>query len=150
MATYKLVNESSTASGLAIRSETGSGKSQRVVVTAHHVLDQMKGDTCVLVARTRIDEGFFERQEIRIPIRQAGKRLWNKHAKHDLAVLPLANDIRIEALPLDSLATDFEKLTSAFRPKKVFKTAEQQQMVGQPRSLKFGQLRPFPVAKRPT
>jgi len=106
LATYKLQNESSTATGLAVRFETSNGQIRRVLVTANHVLQQMSGDHCVLVSRIRHNDDTFVRQEITIPIRDAGRPVWKKHGKHDLGVLPLPAAIEIETVPFDSLVTD--------------------------------------------
>jgi hypothetical protein len=105
LATYKLANEASTATGVVVCSESDSD-SRCFVVTANHVLAQMKGDSCTLVSRKRRDDGTFERREIRIPIRAEGNPLWRKHADHDLAALPLPKSIDVNAIPLDCLATE--------------------------------------------
>ena len=106
LATYKLASEASTASGMVVRYESEDGSSQSFVVTAHHVLDQTRGDSSVLVSRTRRDDGTFQRQEIQVAVREAGRPLWRKHATHDLAVLPLPRGVNVEALPFDSLVTE--------------------------------------------
>jgi Trypsin-like peptidase domain len=106
LATYKLANDSSTATGTVYQRETGEGKSQCFLVTAAHVFERMKSDTCVLVSRTRREDGVFLRQEIQIPVRQAGKPLWKKHGAQDIAVLLLPESVSVEALPFDCLATE--------------------------------------------
>lgn len=105
-ATYKLANASSTASGVALRHADGGEPSPCFLVTAHHVLDQMTGDTCQVISRVARGDGTFERREIRVPIREGGRMLWRRHAEHDLAVLPLPDGVKLEALPLESLATE--------------------------------------------
>ncbi len=105
LATYKLVGDGSAATGLAIEREKG-GSTARFILTAHHVLAGMKGDSMRLVSRVRQDSGAYRRNEIEAPIRENGRDLWKKHSKHDLAVLPLPDSIEISALPLDSLATE--------------------------------------------
>ena len=105
LATYKLANQSSTASGTVVRYESEEGPSQSFVVTAHHVFDQMRGDSCVLVSRNPRDDGQYQRQEIQVSVRKAGRPLWREHAKHDLAVLPLPSDVNVKGLPFDSLVT---------------------------------------------
>jgi hypothetical protein len=106
LATYKLANEVSTASGMVVRYESEDGQTRSFVVTAHHVLAQTKGDSCALVSRSRREDGTFQRREIQVAVRDAGKPLWIKHSVHDLAVLPLPSDLDVEALPFDSLATE--------------------------------------------
>lgn len=105
LATYKLSNEASTATGFVVCSEQ-EDKRRCFVVTAHHVLAQMKGATCQLVSRARQQDGTYHRQEIAIPIRREGKTLWTKHAEHDLAVLPLPESVDVKSIPLECLAND--------------------------------------------
>lgn len=106
LATFKLSNESSTASAVVVRGEASGGQTRLYVVTAHHVLDQMTGDSCTLVSRNRQEDGTFQRREIRIQVVENGKPLWRKHADHDLAVLRLPESVDVEAIPFDSLVTE--------------------------------------------
>ena len=105
-ATYKLVGDGSAAGGTAYRISDAAGVPRYIIVTAHHVLDRMKGNSCLIVARSLRGDRNYQRLEIRVPIRNGGQTLWKKHAVHDLAVLPLGNVANLEALPLDSLATE--------------------------------------------
>ena len=105
LATCKLANETSTAAGTVVCYETADDHTKCVIVTADHVLRQMKGDSFVLVSRSRNGDG-YQRQEIRVSIRSDGKPLWIKHAEHDVAVLPLPDSVQVDALPFDSLATE--------------------------------------------
>jgi len=106
LATYKVAGEGSTATCIAVRHETEGKEGHNFVVTAGHVLEQMKGDTCTLVARKRLDDGRYHRQEVRLPIREGGRPLWTRHGRHDLAVLPLPAAIEVETLPFDCLPTE--------------------------------------------
>lgn len=107
LATYKLFNEKSTATCLVVaRPGKEEKKAARFIVTAHHVFDQMRGNTCQLVARTPEKNGAFTRKEFRIDIRQNAKNLWQKHPRHDLAVLRLSDSVEINALPIESLVSD--------------------------------------------
>ena len=106
LATYKLAGGSSTATGCVYRREMAEGKSQCFVVTAAHVFEGMKGDTCHLVSRKLREDKTFGREEIEIRIRQDGKPAWKKHANHDIAVLCLPDSVSVEALPFDCLETE--------------------------------------------
>ncbi len=106
LATYKLANEASTATGTVYRRETKEGKTERFLVTAGHVFEGMKGDTFNLVSRTLRDDGLYLRHEIEVPVRQNGEPLWKKHTDQDLAALLLPESVSVESLPLDSLATE--------------------------------------------
>jgi hypothetical protein len=106
LATYKLANDASTATGVVIRCETSGDQNRRFLATGHHVFEQMSGDACVLVSRKARDDGAFQRQEIRIAVRKDGQPLWIKHPVHDLAILPLPDQVQVNSLPLDCLATE--------------------------------------------
>ncbi len=105
LATYKLADGSSTATGAVYRREK-DGKTQRFLVTAAHALEAMTGDSCKLVSRSLRDDNAYVRQEITIPIRQDGNPLWKKHAEQDMAVLLLPGSVSVEATAVDCLATE--------------------------------------------
>ncbi|MEM7010971.1 MAG: serine protease [Verrucomicrobiota bacterium] len=101
LATYKLFNDSSVATGFIIKKDEAS-----FVVTADHVLRGMKGQEMLLVARRKNDNGSYRREDVPVPIRRDGKDLWIKHKKHDLAVLQLPDEIDEPGLPFEVLADD--------------------------------------------
>ena len=106
LATYKLANDSSTATGTVYQREIAEDTTQRYVVTAAHVFEAMKGDSCTLVSRYQREDGLYMRKDIQIPVRHEGKPLWKKHASEDVAVLLLPDDLSVESLPFDCLATE--------------------------------------------
>jgi len=106
LATYKLANGSSTATGFAVEAEDDLGKTRRFIVTAHHVLSKMTGDSCTIVDRTAIADGGYKRREIQTPIRNGDNILWSHHSRQDIAVLPLPDSIELHTLPFDCLATE--------------------------------------------
>ncbi|MHB8897267.1 MAG: trypsin-like serine protease [Thermoguttaceae bacterium] len=106
LASYKLVNDSSTATGVVYCREANDGKKQLFLVTAGHVFETMAGDKCMLVSRTRRDDGLYQRQEIPIAVRRDGQPLWKKHADQDVAVLHLDESVVVESLPFDCLADE--------------------------------------------
>jgi hypothetical protein len=107
LATYKLFNERSTATCLVVsRPGNEEKKTAGFIVTADHVFDQMGGNSCQLVARSPEKNGAYTRKEFRIEIRQNGKNLWQKHPRHDLAILRLPDDVEIASLPVGSLVTE--------------------------------------------
>ncbi len=105
LATYKLANESSTATGIAVH-RVNNGSFQRFVVTANHVLEQMKGDSCILVSRLREESGIYRRNEIQIAIRADGKPLWKGDKANDVAALPLPSEVSVVTVPYECLATE--------------------------------------------
>ena len=104
-ATYKLANESSTATGVVVRHQRGE-TTRLYLITAAHVLSSMKGETFLLVSRELQKDKSYNRKEIQIPVRKDGKPLWIKHSKHDLGVLRLPDATKVESLPLEVLAKE--------------------------------------------
>ena len=106
LATYKLAGDGSTATGFVVEKKGAGDGIKRFLITAHHVFNQMKGNSFKLVSRKRKDDGTFSRNEIEIALREDGKNLWKKHKREDLAVLPLPDSAVVEALPFDCIATE--------------------------------------------
>jgi hypothetical protein len=119
-ATFKLINEKSTATGFVLSrpSEQDPDKTQFVLVTAAHVLETMTGDEGTIVYRQREAAGVYRRLPVKIPIRNAGKPLWVKHPAADIAALALLPppQCAIPRLPLELLATDETLLKYAVHP----------------------------------
>ncbi len=78
-----------------------------ILVTAAHVLENMKGDNATLHMR-QLSEDNFKRYPVRIKIRDNGKTLWVKHQKADVAAMRVAlpQDIDIHMVTTNLLATD--------------------------------------------
>lgn len=118
----KIVGPNLTATGLATGSGFIIGKAvaapdaagmqsfNYVLVTAHHVLTDIKGDDATLILHRLNAGNKWERIEHKIKIRDSGKDLWLKHADVDLAVMkaPLPpgtiRDIIAETLLIDDSA----------------------------------------------
>ena len=107
-ATYKIANEKSTATSVAIESSKSDGSTRTFLVTARHVLEAMAGDRCVIVNRIQQAPGIYARNEIAIPIRHSGKPLWRGHPNRDLAAIELPPELKLNALPYDSIASEDE------------------------------------------
>lgn len=101
LATYKLFHDSSVATGFIVKTEE-----RDFIVTAAHVLENMRGDGMLLVAREKQESGEFKRRDIPVRIRKAKQPLWKKHPDHDLATLELPDEIDEPGIPLESLAED--------------------------------------------
>ncbi len=105
-ATYKLFHPDSTATCLVIEKKGKDNKIKRYIATAHHVLGNTKGETCLFVSREKKPSGEWFRKDVKIKIRDGEEKLWTKHAKHDLAILELPGDIEMPGLPFECLATE--------------------------------------------
>lgn len=90
--TYKITNPGSTATCFLVKRTAGddSQGSPVYVVTAAHVFEKMQGDFSEIVLRKKNKEGSFDRDPIRVAVRQKGRPLWFKHPQADVAVIPLS------------------------------------------------------------
>lgn len=88
-------------------SKKDSSKAFYVLVTANHVLNDIKTDTATLFLRKVLNKKFL-RLPYTIKIRENGKPLWIKHPEVDVAAMnvPLPKELRITLLPTFFLATD--------------------------------------------
>lgn len=71
LATHKLFNEKSTATGFVLQAEDG----RRFLISAAHVFEKMEGESAVLVSRTQ-DEGTYgdyQRKDVKIAVRDGEK-----------------------------------------------------------------------------
>lgn len=59
------------------------------LVTAAHVLEQMREGSFRLVLREKLEQATWERREIEVPLAQDGRRLWLRHPQYDVAAMPL-------------------------------------------------------------
>lgn len=120
-ATFKIVNEKSTATCFVIARPGAAEASPRelILVTAAHVFETMSGDECHLVLHEERADGTFARSEVPLKIRSAGKPLWVRHPEVDVAAmkLELPGGRAVAALDFDQLAGESDvgsgKLRSA-------------------------------------
>jgi hypothetical protein len=109
-ATFKLAHDSSTATGFVLCRPVSKDakKTQLVLITAAHVLDQVKGNETTLLLRKKTSDNSFTKLPWKLPIRKDGKPLWTKHPSADIAVLALAppKEADLPSLSLDLLASD--------------------------------------------
>jgi hypothetical protein len=105
-ATYKLFNVDSTATCILVRREAPDQR--YYLVTAAHVMEQIKGDTAIVVLRDRQADGSYQRRDHTVTIRRDGKPLWARHPTEDVAVLRLAEPPpgQVNALPLADIADE--------------------------------------------
>jgi S1-C subfamily serine protease len=93
---------------MGIPRQDAPGISRAVLVTAHHVLDDIGTDEAVILARRRNTDGTYVTFQHNIQIRTNGKPHYVKHETADVAAMyvPLPNDVPITALTPDFLADD--------------------------------------------
>jgi V8-like Glu-specific endopeptidase len=107
--TFKIegVNSVGTVFIIAEPSKKKPDISYYVLVTAAHVLENMKGDNATLYMR-KLDGDIFKKYPLQIKIRDNGKPLWNKHQKADVAAMRVAlpQDIDIHMVTTNLLAGD--------------------------------------------
>jgi hypothetical protein len=101
-ATFKLVNPSSTAACFLVsRSQKGAENGpEPILITAAHVFEQMTGEQATLVLRKAKKDGTYARHELSLKVRTKNRPLWTKHAKVDVAALPVQLPAGVAGLPL--------------------------------------------------
>ncbi|MFO0902833.1 MAG: serine protease [Pirellulales bacterium] len=111
-ATVKIFNPRSTATGFLVRLPDGVATQPRecALVTAQHVLEQVQGETAILVLRKRDADGGYARRDTTVSVRTKENPLWSRHPKQDVAVMKfvLPEDAANEPLPYETLAGDAE------------------------------------------
>ena len=72
-----------------ISNSTTTDKSvgQPVLVTAHHVLDEIKGDISIVYFTQKQPDGSFKKMSYQLQIRNKGINLWTKHPTADIATM---------------------------------------------------------------
>ena len=83
------------------------GKGSYVLITAAHVLENIKGDNATLFLRKRIKTGYVKLPTL-IKVRQNGKPLWVRHPQADVAAMRIAlpQEADLQVFSTDLLATD--------------------------------------------
>jgi hypothetical protein len=111
-ATCKIVGDGSTGSGFILGTPDPNDTNVLffTLVTAHHVLNGVKGSQVTLVTRKLIDRDKQDYQRIEVPIviRKDGKQLWTKHRDVDLAAMfiRLPQGCPATVIPATLLLTD--------------------------------------------
>lgn len=107
--TFKIQGTTSAGTGFLVGKPMTADPQRAfyVLVTAAHVLDQIKEDTATLHLRERRSSDFV-RLPVSIQIRRGGTPLWTKHPEVDVAAMfvrvPTVADVQL--LPMSLLATD--------------------------------------------
>jgi len=98
-----------TAFIMGIPAVPGGDRLEYVLVTAAHVLEQMRGDQATLLLRRRLG-GRYARLPLVIPIRKDKKPLWVRNPSVDIAAMPvwIPKDIDIQYISPSLLASNRE------------------------------------------
>jgi len=107
--TFKIIGENSigTVFILGKPCKENPDKAYYILITATHVLANMKGDKATLFLRKKI-YNLYEKLPWEISIRKEGKDLWINHPEVDVSAMYIALpiDIDIALLPISILADD--------------------------------------------
>lgn len=110
MATFKVVNPGSTGTGFVVSQPDPdeSKKPRMILVTAEHVLRNMKGDEATIIYRKPGADGGYEKAPIKLKVRDGGKDAWTRHPTADVAVIEIAPppEVSVPEIQADLLATD--------------------------------------------
>jgi S1-C subfamily serine protease len=96
-----------TAFILGKPSKKNINQGRAILITAAHVLENMKGNKATLFLRRKVGN-IFEKMPYPITIRDTNKELWVKHPEVDVAAMyvNLPNNIDLVVLSIDFLAND--------------------------------------------
>lgn len=110
LATVRISNPKSTATAFILhRPAAEPGQPARpVLVTAAHAFERSEGEEMSVLYRRKEPDGSFAKAPAQVKVRTEQTPLWTKHAKQDVAVLPieLPSGIQVPVLSLDCLAND--------------------------------------------
>jgi hypothetical protein len=110
-ATFKMEGRGArgTAFIMGIPAVSGGDRLEYVLMTAAHVLEQMRGDQATLLLRRRVG-GRYARLPLVIPIRKDKKPLWVRNPSVDIAAMPvwIPKDIHMQYISPSLLADDRE------------------------------------------
>lgn len=91
-----------------------TNKKQYVLITADHVLRDMKGDSAVLFLRWKINNTEYKKLRYKIRIRENGEQSWVNHDSADVAAIyvNLPEKIHFKFLNIGMIGTDklYEKI----------------------------------------
>jgi hypothetical protein len=119
-ATCKIFHPDSTGTGFLFESPSAVDRkaNRYILVTATHILTNIKSGPIQLVLRDRKDDGSYERRDQEIAIRDGEKPLWFGDDKRDVSMLlveiPRLGAIR--PLPIRLLARDADIDTRSLMP----------------------------------
>ncbi len=85
--TFKISGKGSTGTAFIMgKPDSGSKKYDHILITANHVLSDMRGTTAIVHLRKKIG-GKYIKIDYEMPIRKKKTELWMKHPKMDVAVI---------------------------------------------------------------
>lgn len=84
-ATFHISDGKTSGTCFVVQTEAG----KHVLVTCAHTMEGFTGETCKVIFRSRNESGVYQRKEAEVAIRQGDDKLWRRHAKHDIAALPI-------------------------------------------------------------
>lgn len=122
--TFRLEGEGSigTAFFIGRPSKKKDGRANFVLITAAHVLENMKGENAQLILRKVKKDWSYEKVPFKIQIREDGKPLWTRNDDKDVdvAVMYIDNipteEVEISLLPINFLADDKDLITFGIHP----------------------------------
>ena len=79
-----------------------------ILATAAHVMEQMTGNECEVILRTKGGDGQYSRHPWTTTIRHEGNPVWTRHSDVDIATmfLDLPDGVFAKPLPFDQLADE--------------------------------------------
>jgi hypothetical protein len=101
-ATVRITNGTVSGTGwlVAVPDPDAPDSPRHVLVTAHHVFDQMKSPECRIVYRSALKTGGYVRREERLQLRDGEKARWTRHPELDVAAVRVVMPPGVDVQPL--------------------------------------------------
>ena len=105
--TFKIQGSGSIGTAFILGKQLNDSTAKYVLVTADHVLRNMKGEQAIIYLRKKVSDN-YDKIEYNFQIRDKEKQLWVKHSTADVAAMyiPLPSIIKISILSTEMLGTD--------------------------------------------
>jgi hypothetical protein len=118
LATYRLENSKSSGTCFIIErpGSDADDAPELLLVTAAHAFQKMDGPRATIVLRHQDDADNWTARPTDFVIRKKDKPLWQQHAKHDVAVIRIPEDVNASSIPLSFLASDDDWKSGSLDP----------------------------------
>lgn len=107
--TVKIAGQGSVATGFVVNRPAAEGTPpSHLLVTADHVLTQVRGDEVKVFFHKAEPDGSFSKAPVPLTVRRDGKPLWTKHPTADVAVIAVTPPIDAQppGIPDQKLASE--------------------------------------------
>jgi len=104
-ASVKIAHDQSTATGFVL---SGADGGKFILVTAAHVFEKSPDAETTVIFRSRLSEGVYQKESMKLVIRKDGMPVWTKHPSEDVAAIWIVppQNADLPSIPVELLASD--------------------------------------------